>query len=149
MAIEIERKFLVNGNEYKNMASSSVEMAQYYLQDAPERTVRVRVAGESAWLTIKGKSEGCSRNEWEYPIPAADAREMIAICGGHGLEKRRWLVPYGGHTWEVDEYGGRHAGLVVAEIELPSEDVTFDMPPFVGEEVTGRPEYYNSVLAKF
>lgn len=147
MAKEIERKYLVNSGEYRQMAKSSRKIVQAYLNRDPRSTVRVRIADEKAWLTVKGLNEGAVRDEWEYEIPVADARHMIERCAnGTVIEKTRWLVDFGGFCWEVDEFGGSHAGLVVAEIELPEADTQFELPPFVGEEVTGDVRYYNSSL---
>ncbi len=150
MAQEIERKFLVRDDSYRTMAVASIELAQAYLSTDPDATVRVRVSGERAWLTVKSRNEGAVRGEWEYMIPRADAMEMLQRCCGSTLvEKTRYIVPAeGGLRWEVDEFHGRHSGLVLAEIELPSEDTPFALPAFAGEEVTGNAAYYNSTLAK-
>lgn len=148
MAIETEYKFLVTDNSYKQMATHSRHIAQYYISDRPSSTVRVRIAGDKAWLTVKGLTTGCSRNEWEYGIPLEDARAIAAECAVSGLEKTRWYVPFGGHVWEVDEYAGHLQGLVIAEIEVPAEDTLFARPPFVGADVTGDPQYYNSALSR-
>jgi adenylate cyclase len=145
MALEIERKFLVNGDSYKNIATDCVEISQFYLSLDPQRTVRVRIKGNKGFLTVKGINNGCVRSEWEYEIPVEEARQMMQICSA-GLSKRRWIVPYQGFTWEVDEFTGRHEGLVVAEVELPSDDSVFPLPPFIDREVTGNPAYYNSSL---
>ena len=146
MSLEIERKFLVVSDIYKAMSSGSEEIAQGYLGDCPERTVRVRIKGEHGYLTVKGITRGCVRHEWEYEVPLDDARQMLGLCAGC-IVKRRWYVPYGGHTWEVDEFGGTLATLVVAEVELSDADEAVDLPPFVGREVTGDARYYNSSLA--
>lgn len=147
MAKEIERKFLVKDSSYRHMASSSSHIEQGYLSRDPEATVRVRVRDDRAFLTVKGRNHGMVRDEWEYPIPVGDARIMLRRCArGSILQKRRYLVPFEGFTWEVDEFGGDHAGLVVAEVELPSADTVAPLPPFVGEEVTGDHHYYNSNL---
>lgn len=145
MAVEIERKFLVNGDDYKKIATNHVEISQFYLSLDPERTVRVRVRGDRGYITVKGVNRGCVRKEWEYEVPVEEAREMMQLCTA-GISKRRWIVPYGGLIWEVDEFSGRHQGLVVAEVELPSADTVISLPPFVGREVTGDPAYYNSTL---
>jgi adenylate cyclase len=145
MALEIERKFLVNGDSYKNIATDCVEISQFYLSLDPQRTVRVRIKGNKGFLTVKGINNGCVRSEWEYEIPVEEARQMMQICSA-GLSKRRWIVPYQGFTWEVDEFTGRHEGMVVAEVELPSDDSVFPLPPFIDREVTGNPAYYNSSL---
>ena len=147
MAKEIERKFLVTDESYKSMATEIRTMMQAYLSTRPEATVRVRIADGCGFLTVKSKNRGAERDEWEYPIPVGDARIMLRRCArGSILQKRRYLVPFEGFTWEVDEFGGDHAGLVVAEVELPSADTVAPLPPFVGEEVTGDPHDYNSNL---
>lgn len=128
------------------MAERHCRMAQGYLNRDPERTVRVRIAGDKGYLTIKGKTEGDTRLEFEYGIPLHDAEEMLKMCEGKIVEKTRYYVPFGGHTWEVDEYAGRLKGLVLAEIELPESTHDYDVPPFCGDEVTGDPRYYNSNL---
>lgn len=149
MSKEIERKFLVTDDSYKAAATDKLEIAQGYLSTDADATVRVRISGEKAWLTVKSRNRGAVRGEWEYAVPVGDAREMLAsCCGGRLIEKTRYIVDAGGGLrWEVDEFHGRHQGLVVAEIELPAEDTPFVKAPFVGREVTGEPEYYNSSLA--
>ena len=146
MGFEIERKFLVTDNSFLDMATSSEAIEQGYLSRDVDRTVRVRVKGDRAYLTVKSRNEGCVRHEWEYGIPVADARQMLELCTGV-IVKRRHYVPYGGHTFEVDVFGGRHAGLVVAEVEMQTADEAVKLPPFVGREVTGNARYYNSSLA--
>lgn len=148
MAKEIERKFLVKDDTYKAFATRSCNMAQGYLSTDIDATVRVRVSGRSAWLTVKSRNSGAVRDEWEYAIPLADARQMLEICKGKVIEKTRYYVPSGNLIWEVDEYHGVHDGIVVAEIELPSADHPVTLPPFVAEEVTGDSRYYNSTLSK-
>lgn len=149
MAKEIERKFLVGDESYKALATENIEICQGYLSTDPEATVRVRIAGDKAFLTVKGRNRGAVRNEWEYPVPASDAIAMLPCCCGRTVEKTRWIVPAeNGLKWEVDEFHGRHEGLVVAEIELPAEDTPFVLPAFVGREVTGEPQYYNSALSQ-
>ncbi len=145
MATEIERKFLVHGDSWRR--SDAVLHAQGYLNRDQQRTVRIRVAGDRAWLTIKGRSVGASRLEFEYEIPLADAEQLLALSDGPLVRKRRHLVPWAGFTWEVDEFLGDNEGLVVAEIELDAEDQAFEKPDWVGEEVTGDPRYFNSSLA--
>ncbi len=150
MAKEIERKFLVVNDGYKDLATNSVALCQGYISRRPEGTVRVRLSDNRAWLTVKGRNSGSVRDEWEFEIPVTVAAEMITSCSeGTPLSKRRYFVPAAedGLCWEVDEFDGTHAGLVVAEIELPAADTPFTLPPFVGREVTGDPRYYNSSLA--
>ena len=147
MAKEIERKYLVKDASYRESAISKRHIIQAYLNRDPKATVRVRIADDKAYLTIKGKNEGAVRDEWEYLIPTSDARAMIERCAtGRIIDKTRYIVPFGGYTWEVDEFSGELAGLTVAEIELPAEDTKFSLPSFIGDEVTGDPRYYNSSL---
>ena len=145
MALEIEHKYLVKDDSYIDMTSSHAEIAQGYLNRVPERTVRIRIAGEKAYLTVKGKNSGDVRLEFEYEIPLADAHQMLPLCEGV-IEKTRYYVEYDGHRWEVDRFKGSLAPLVTAEIELPSSDTPYSLPPFIGENVTGNPRYYNSNL---
>lgn len=147
MALEIERKYLVADDSYKSMASASIDIWQGYLSTSPDATVRLRIAGDKAFLTIKGKNLGAVRNEWEYEIPLADALGMKGICQSC-LEKTRHIVHFDNHKWEVDEFKGRHMGLTLAEIELSDEREPYSTPPFLGEEVTGDPKYYNSSISK-
>ncbi|HBC75729.1 MAG: adenylate cyclase [Candidatus Wallbacteria bacterium GWC2_49_35] len=148
MAKEIERKFLVKGEDYKKLAKD-VNYRQGYLSTVKERTVRVRTVASEGFLTIKGITVGASRAEYEYKIPAADANEMLDnLCEKPIVEKNRYKIPAGRHTWEVDEFLGVNQGLVVAEIELASEDEAFEKPSWAGEEVTGDPKYFNSNLIK-
>nr|WP_315466389.1 CYTH domain-containing protein [uncultured Rhodoferax sp.] len=145
MAVEIERKFLVVGDAWRN--DSGVLYRQGYLNRDKARTVRVRIAGEAAFLTIKGPSTGATRAEFEYPVPLNDAQALLALCDGPLIEKTRYLVPHAGHCWEVDEFAGDNAGLVVAELELASEDEVFEAPAWLGAEVTQDVRYFNSHLA--
>ncbi len=146
MGVEIERKFLVKDNSYRQLATGRREIAQWYLSRDPDRTVRVRQADGRAWLTVKSPNHGAARGEWEWEIPFNEAQELRPLALGNIIEKTRWLVPFEGFTWEMDEFHGCHQGLVVAEIELPSEDTAFTAPAFIGQEVTGDPRYYNSNL---
>ncbi len=146
LGIEIERKFLVTGTSWR--ANSSTEYRQGYLNREPARTVRVRIAGEAAWLTIKGLNDGPTRPEFEYPIPLADAKQLLELCEQPIIEKKRFLVEFEGKTWEIDEFLGDNAGLVVAEIELSSADEEFARPDWLGEEVTSDARYFNSSLSK-
>lgn len=145
MPTEIERKFLVTGTEWRQ--GDSIRLCQGYLSRAKERTVRVRLAGEKAFLTIKGISKGASRAEFEYEIPVVDAEQLLKLCDGPLIEKVRHVVVYKGLKWEVDEFFGENAGLVVAEVELEREDQPFEKPDWVGQEVTHDPRYFNSSLA--
>ncbi len=149
MAQEIERKFLVGG-DFKSQAGRQTRITQGYLSSVPERTVRVRIKGEKGFLTIKGigSESGASRYEWEREIPVAEAHELLAICEPGVIDKTRYLVEYGGKTFEVDEFYGDNEGLIVAEIELASENEAFEKPDWLGEEVTGDARYYNSMLMK-
>ncbi|MDE6741513.1 MAG: CYTH domain-containing protein [Muribaculaceae bacterium] len=147
MALEIEHKYLVKNNSYRESASTSYKILQGYLSKDPDRTVRVRIMGDKGFLTIKGKNSGASRLEFEYEISQEDARQMLALCEQPILEKTRFIVPFESHLWEVDEFGGHRRGLVTAEIELQSEDESYVKPSFVGEDVTGDPSYYNSNLS--
>lgn len=145
MATEIERKFLVTGNTWRT--GNPTPFRQGYLNRDKERTVRVRIAGTHAFLTIKGPSIGASRAEFEYEIPVTDAEQLLLLCDGPLIEKTRYLVQHHGMTWEVDEFHGANAGLVVAEIELQSEMQGFSKPEWVNTEVTNDKRYYNSNLA--
>ncbi|MCE1168364.1 MAG: CYTH domain-containing protein [Sphingobacteriia bacterium] len=149
MAQEIERKFLVTG-EFKSLASRQTRIVQGYLNSVPERTVRVRIKGDKGYLTIKGigNASGASRFEWEKEISLQEAEQLLAICEQGVIDKIRYLVPSGHHTFEVDEFFGENEGLTVAEVELNSEDEAFVKPTFIGEEVTGDSKYYNSMLMK-
>jgi len=144
MAIEIERKFLVQGDAWRS--APAVYYSQGYLSRDKERTVRVRIAGEAAFLTIKGITQGASRAEFEYPIPVADAHQLLALCEQPLIEKYRREVSFQGWLWEVDEFLGDNAGLVVAELELPDEEAVFAKPDWVAAEVTGDERYYNANL---
>jgi CYTH domain-containing protein len=149
MAKEIERKFLVRSDAWRAGADAGTLYRQGYLHSDESVSVRVRLAGDKAFLTIKGGGAGISRSEFEYPVPPEDASEILdALCHAGSVEKTRHLFPAGRHTWEIDVFAGRHAGLVLAEIELSSEDEPFDRPDWLGEEVTGDPRYLNSNLAK-
>lgn len=147
MGIEIEHKFLVSGDGWRRAATQQTRFSQGYLSRDPARTVRVRIAGDAAFLTIKGETRGASRAEFEYAIPVADARQLLALSDGPVVEKIRYLCPYEGMTWEVDEFLGANAGLVLAEIELESEGQGFGRPAWLGEEVTGDGRYVNANLA--
>ena len=145
MPTEIERKFLVNGTEWRQ--GSGVRFSQGYLNRDKERTIRVRLADEQAFLTIKGLTTGASRAEFEYKIPVADAEQLLKLSDGPVIEKLRYTVTYKGFKWEVDEFLGENAGLVIAEVELEREDQPFERPGWLGREVTEDPRYFNSSLA--
>ena len=148
MPTEIERKFLVVSEDYKKFGQPIV-IRQGFLSTEKERVVRVRVAGEKAYVTIKGISKGAVRAEFEYEIPGEDAQFMLDhLCRKPLIEKTRYKVYYEGFTWEVDEFYGDNEGLVVAEIELESEEQVFPKPEWLGEEVTSDPRYYNANLVK-
>jgi len=146
MGVEIERKFLVTSLAWKTLAQP-LAYRQGYLCREPGRTVRVRVAGDQGFLTIKGPTRGASRPEFEYPIPADEAHQLMALCDGPVVEKLRYRIPFADLVWEVDEFLGANQGLVVAEVELPAEDTPVTLPPWVGLEVTDDPRYANSRLA--
>ena len=150
MAQEIERKFLVKNNSFKKDAFKSTRIVQGYLSSVPERTVRVRIKDDKGYLTVKGlgNESGASRFEWEIEIPKQDVENLLKICEPGIIDKTRYLVKNGDLTFEVDEFYGDNEELVVAEIELKSEDQAFEKPDWLGEEVTGDPHYYNSMLMK-
>ena len=147
--LEIERKFLVTSDQFKADALAKNEISQGYLNSNPERTVRVRIKGESGFITIKGKGNetGTTRFEWETEIPLSEAKPLLALCEKGVIEKMRYEVKIGKHTFEVDEFYGDNQGLIVAEIELKSEDETFEKPHWLGEEVTNNNRYYNAALS--
>lgn len=148
MGKEIERKYLVTSKEWKELAKGT-SYRQGYLSTVKERTVRVRTINDKGFLTIKGITVGASRAEFEYEIPAAEANAMLNdLCEKPLIEKNRYKIDYAGLTWEVDEFFGDNDGLVVAEVELTSEDQKIELPGWVGEEVTSDPRYFNSNLTK-
>lgn len=148
MGIEIEKKFLLTGSDWKELADGTA-YRQGYLNSVKERTVRVRTIDDKGFLTVKGISVGATRLEFEYEIPFDDANALLdELCEKPLIEKNRYKVDYLGFTWEIDEFFGENDGLVVAEIELESEDQQFDTPGWVGEDVTGDPRYFNSNLIK-
>lgn len=148
--IEIERKFLVTQDTFKELAHSNTRIVQGFLNTNPERTVRIRIKGNSAFLTIKGISNesGLSRFEWEREITIEEAESLLALCEPGVIDKVRFEVEIGDYLYEVDVFKGANEGLVVAEIELKSEDEFFEKPNWIGEEVTGDIKYYNSQLSK-
>lgn len=149
MAQEIERKFLVVGDRWRELVAGT-EYRQGYLQRETQRTVRIRVAGDRGFLTIKGATEGVTRLEYEYPIPKADALEMLTnLCDRPPIEKNRYHITHAGFVWDVDEFLGANEGLVIAEIELRSPNETFSKPDWVGPEVSGLARYYNASLVSY
>ena len=155
MGIEIERKFLVVGEAWRSAARRSARMAQAYLNDAAalaagreQCSVRVRIAGEQAFLNIKSREVGPSRQEFEYPLPLNDAHALLELCCGGMIDKTRHYIQVGAHLWEVDEFLGENQGLVVAEVELDAEDESFELPEWAGREVTQDLRYYNLSLSE-
>lgn len=148
--IEIERKFLVVSLAFKKAATSKQRIVQGFLNTHPERTVRVRIMGDLGYLTIKGKSNqaGTTRFEWEKKLEVPEAEALLKICEEGVIDKVRYYVPFGQHLFEIDEFCGDNEGLIVAEIELLSEQEDFEKPSWLGEEVTGKTKYYNSRLSK-
>ncbi|QIE59804.1 CYTH domain-containing protein [Rasiella rasia] len=150
MALEIERKFLVTSDNYKKEAVSKERILQGFLSTHPERTVRVRIKGKKGFLTIKGKSnkEGTTRFEWEHEIQLDEAEALMRLCEAGVIEKTRYNVKVGAHIFEVDEFKGSNKGLQIAEIELTTANEAFNKPSWLGAEVTGEIQYYNSCLSK-
>ena len=146
MAFEIEHKYLVINDSYLQMQTAVREIKQGYLSRNPERTVRVRIVDDKGYITVKGLTNVDIRHEFEYSIPYEDAVMMLEMCVPPIISKKRHLVPYEGHIWEVDEFQGDLSHVVVAEIELKSRDEKYSLPPFVGADITGNPAYYNSQL---
>jgi adenylate cyclase len=149
MAQEIERKFLVKG-DFRQESTRATRITQGYLSSVPERTVRVRIKGDKGFITIKGigSASGATRYEWEKEIPVTEVDELLKICEPGVIDKTRYAISKGKHIFEVDEFYGENEGLVVAEIELSSEDEAFEKPSWLGEEVTGDSRFYNSMLMK-
>mgnify|MGYP001002203503 CR=1 FL=1 len=147
---EIEHKFLVKNNSFKTLAKAKKKIAQGYLNTNPERTVRVRIANEKGFLTIKGKGNetGVTRFEWEKEIPVEEAKSLLELCEKGVIEKTRFEIPVGKHLFEVDEFYGENEGLIIAEIELLDENEAFEKPDWLGEEVTNNERYYNAYLSK-
>jgi CYTH domain-containing protein len=146
MALEIERKFLLAGDGWRGLAEG-IDFRQGYLCADRQRTVRVRIAGDRGFLTIKGATTGASRNEYEYEIPLGEAQAMLDdLCLQPQIVKRRYTIPFDGFLWEIDEFFGLNQGLIVAEIELEREDQSFARPEWIGAEVTGDPRYANAAL---
>ncbi|HVY50700.1 MAG TPA: CYTH domain-containing protein [Devosia sp.] len=147
---EIERKFLVTGEGWRKKAGGPSRLEQGYLARGRRATVRVRIKdGKAATLTIKSRERGANRAEFEYRIGVRDARALLELCGSSRIEKQRYTISQGKLNWEVDVFGGRHEGLVLAEVELPSSDTPVELPNWIGEEVTSDPRYRNSALADF
>ena len=147
---EIERKFLVKNESFKTLATAKKKIAQGYLNTNPERTVRVRIANEKAFLTIKGKGNetGMTRFEWEKEIPLEEAKSLLELCEKGVIEKTRFEIPSGKHLFEVDEFYGENVGLIIAEIELSDENEAFEKPDWLGIEVTNDERFYNAYLSK-
>jgi adenylate cyclase len=147
MGIEIERKFLVDGDDWRNEVHRSILIEQGYMR-SPDATIRVRLKDGAGVLTFKTSTVGVTRGEWQWPIPADEARELMeAFCGDRVMEKTRHYVDVGGHEWSIDEFHGRFDGLLLAEIELDDEEEEFELPGWAGEEVSDDPRYFNEVLA--
>ena len=146
MALEIERKFKVANAGWRDTVTRSTSLRQGYLSTKPEATVRVRLENGVGTLTIKSKTRGISRSEFEYDIPNSEATQLLQLCEGPLIEKIRHLVIIGEHTWEIDEFSGDNQGLIIAEIELSSEDESFEKPAWLGKEVSDDARYYNSSL---
>ena len=150
MAQEIERKFLVKNDDFKKESFNETKIVQGFLSTVPERTVRIRIKGDKGFITVKGigNESGTSRYEWEKEISIEDATDLLKISEPGVIDKTRFNVKSGGHTFEVDEFYGENDGLTVAEVELDSEDEDFKKPDWLGTEVTGEVKYYNSMLMK-
>ncbi len=148
MGLEIERKFLLSSSDWRSNVKSTIEIKQGYLNSDKNRTVRVRISGNSGLITIKGKTIEATRPEFEYEIPLKDAHEILKLCEKPIIEKKRYLIVYAQKTWEIDEFEGDNKGLIVAEIELNDENEAINLPDWIGEEVTTDPKYYNANLIK-
>ena len=151
MPQEIERKFLVTSTAFKTEAFKETRITQGYLSSVPQRTVRIRIKADKGFITIKGEANtsGTSRYEWEKEITAAEATELLQLCEPGIIDKTRFEIQVAKHSFEVDEFYGDNAGLIVAEIELHNEDEVFEKPAWLGEEVTGIDKYYNALLKKY
>lgn len=149
MAIEIERKFLLKDDRWRQQADAGTEYQQAYLVGSKAASVRVRIEGDKAFLNIKSATLGITRQEYEYPVPMNDARALLNdLCEQPVIEKTRYHLTHDGHEWEIDVFKGENAGLIVAEIELPDENAAFEKPDWLGEEVSDDPRYYNVCLVK-
>jgi len=148
MPTEIERKFLVKGDGWRSHGPGTL-YCQGYIVAEPGKTVRVRIVGEQGFLTIKGPTQGIARAEFEYSIPGAEARDLLhTLCDRPWIEKTRYRIPHGEFVWEVDEFAGDNAGLIVAEVELQDDQQILDLPEWIGPEVSHDPRYFNANLAK-
>ena len=149
--IEIERKFLVRNTDFIALATSQNRIVQGYLNSTPERTVRVRIKGDKGFLTIKGQGNlsGTTRLEWETEIKLNEAEQLLTLCEKGTIDKIRYEIPVGKHVYEVDIFSGENQGLIIAEIELSNENESFQIPAWLGTEVTGNKQYYNSYLSQF
>ncbi|WP_321528209.1 CYTH domain-containing protein [Sedimenticola selenatireducens] len=149
MALEIERKYLVINDKWKENILSKSVLKQGYIANQPNATVRVRIAGEVAYLNIKSATTGITRAEFEYQIPLSDAEQILEQVAEHPfIDKTRYKVQWGSHVWDLDLFAGENQGLIMAEVELNSEDESFELPPWAGKEVSGDPRYYNASLVK-
>ena len=149
MAVEIERKYLVKSMDWQGMADAGTRFMQGYMANTEKVAIRVRVAGEQAWLALKSASAGIRRLEFEYSLPVADAIQMLnEFCLGQVIQKTRYRLPLDGHVWEIDVFHGANEGLVLAEIELENEQESFTLPDWIGTEVSGDKRYYNSYLSQ-
>ena len=146
MAYEIEHKYLVINDSFREMSTGKLEIKQGYLNRNPDRTVRVRTMGRKGYLTVKSRNHGAKRLEFEYEISGHDAEEILKLAEPGIVEKTRWIVPFDGLIWEVDEFHGSQNGVIVAEVEIPEDGVYYEKPPFIGQDITGNPAYYNSNL---
>lgn len=146
MAKEIEHKYLVKDDSFMQAATKIHKIVQGYISRDPERVVRIRIIDESAFLTIKGKTCGDVREEFEYEIPISDAEKLLTLCDGRIIRKTRYIVNHFSEIWEIDVFEGDLSGLVIAEIELPDESHEYELPSFIGENVSSDPKYYNSNL---
>lgn len=149
MGAEIERKFLLIDESWRHAVERSTVYRQGYLSDRDDVTVRIRIAAESAWITVKGPSDGIARAEFEYDIPVADAGVMLStLCRPPLIEKTRHIVTHAGFTWEIDEFAGDNVGLVVAEVELSDADQQFELPDWAGKDVSSLTRYFNAALVE-
>lgn len=146
MAYEIEHKYLVINDSYKEMATGKLEIKQGYLNRNPDRTVRIRTIGNKGFLTVKSRNHGAKRLEFEYEIPVKDAEEILRLAEPGIVDKTRYLIPFKGLIWEVDEFHGALKGVTLAEVEIPESNHEYELPPFIGADITGDPAFYNSNL---